>query len=89
MDRFKLSFLLRLILAVVALILLLLWVYRCQEYKPKSSPLRVMTYSSFSMPEGPGPVLKALYERRFQREVEFVEGGDSALMLEKLKALTT
>lgn len=48
-----------------------------------------MTYSSFSMPEGPGPVLKALYERRFQREVEFVEGGDSALMLEKLKALTT
>jgi thiamine transport system substrate-binding protein len=50
--------------------------------------VRVMTYSSFFVPTGPGPLLKAEYEKRFGCDVEFVDGGDSALMVERLKSVS-
>lgn len=79
-------------IAVLALLSGLVWVYfditQDMPGPRKVIPLiRVMTYSSFFMPEGPGPVIKAEYEKRFGGEIEFVEGGDSALMVERLKTL--
>lgn len=46
--------------------------------------LRIMTYGSFILPSGPGPLLQQEFEKSCQCRVEYVDGDDSALFLEKL-----
>lgn len=47
--------------------------------------LKVFTYSSFSSKWGPGPRLKSLFEQSCQCVVEFIEGSDSGVLLQRLK----
>lgn len=47
--------------------------------------LKIFTYSSFSSKWGPGPQLKSLFEQSCKCQVEFVEGSDSGVLLQRLK----
>lgn len=53
-----------------------------QETKPV---LRVFGYASFTGQWGPGPQLKALFEKDCECQVEFIEGSDSGILLQRLK----
>jgi thiamine transport system substrate-binding protein len=52
------------------------------EQKPV---VKIFTYSSFSNKWGPGPKLKTLFEQTCNCVVEFVEGSDSGVLLQRLK----
>lgn len=47
--------------------------------------LRVFAYSSFTAPTGPGPKLKEIFEKSCQCHLEFVEGNDAGMLLQRLK----
>lgn len=66
---------------------LVAWVAHSITAAPKVAPkkLRVMAYSSFLSSFGPASLLKEEFEKTCQCEVELVDGGDSAMMLQKLR----
>jgi thiamine transport system substrate-binding protein len=47
--------------------------------------LRVFGYSSFTGRWGPGPLLKEAFEKNCKCRVEFIEGSDSGILLQRLK----
>lgn len=47
--------------------------------------LRVFGYASFTGRWGPGPSLKELFEKTCKCKVEFIEGSDSGILLQRLK----
>lgn len=47
--------------------------------------LRVFGYASFTGRWGPGPALKELFEKNCNCKVEFIEGSDSGILLQRLK----
>ena len=47
--------------------------------------LRVFGYSSFTSKWGAGPQLKALFEKSCNCTVEFIEGSDAGILLQRLK----
>ncbi len=47
--------------------------------------LRVFGYASFTGRFGPGPILKEQFEKTCQCKVEFIEGSDSGILLQRLK----
>lgn len=47
--------------------------------------LRVFGYASFTGKWGPGPQLKQLFEKTCNCTVEFIEGSDSGILLQRLK----
>ena len=52
----------------------------------ESTPiLRVFGYSSFTGKFGPGPILKDLFESKCNCVVEFIEGSDSGILLQRLR----
>jgi thiamine transport system substrate-binding protein len=53
-----------------------------REQKPT---LKIFTYASFSSKWGPGPVLKEMFEKTCDCRVEFLEGSDSGILLQRLK----
>ena len=55
--------------------------------KPTKNVLRIMTYSSFMLPTGPGPIFKEDFETFCNCIIEYVDGGDSALFIETIKKL--
>lgn len=50
-----------------------------------TATLRVFGYSSFTGRFGPGPLLKAEFEKSCNCKVEFIEGSDSGILLQRLK----
>lgn len=55
-----------------------------QSQKEKRS-LRVFSYSSFSSKYGPGLQLKEAFEKSCDCQVNFIEGNDSGVLIQKLK----
>ena len=54
--------------------------------RPSSSrKLKVFTYSSFQGTQGPGPVLKKLFESQCQCEVALIRAGSANLILQRMK----
>lgn len=53
-----------------------------REQKPV---VKVFTYSSFSSKWGPGPVLQELFEKTCDCKIEFLDGADSGILLQRLK----
>lgn len=60
--------------------------------RPDSNPvagtqatLRVFGYSSFTGRWGPGPLLKEAFEKHCKCKVEFIEGSDSGILLQRLR----
>lgn len=52
----------------------------------KSVPtLRIFGYASFTGRWGPGPLLKEQFEKTCNCKVEFIEGSDSGILLQRLK----
>ncbi|KHD89729.1 MAG: thiamine ABC transporter [Bdellovibrio sp. ArHS] len=47
--------------------------------------LRVFGYASFTGRWGPGPLLKEAFEKTCKCKVEFIEGSDSGILLQRLK----
>ncbi len=47
--------------------------------------LRVFGYSSFTGRWGPGPLLKEAFEKNCKCKVEFIEGSDSGILLQRLR----
>lgn len=47
--------------------------------------VRVFGYSSFTSRWGPGPILKDMFEKSCNCKVEFIEGSDSGILLQRLK----
>lgn len=47
--------------------------------------LRVFGYASFTGRWGPGPLLKEQFEKSCKCKVEFIEGSDSGILLQRLK----
>lgn len=47
--------------------------------------MRVFGYSTFTGRWGPGPLLKAEFEKSCKCKVEFIEGSDSGILLQRLK----
>ncbi|MGE5085801.1 MAG: thiamine ABC transporter substrate-binding protein [Bacillota bacterium] len=57
-----------------------------QSLISSSAPtLRVFGYSAFTGRWGPGPLLKAQFEKDCKCKVEFIEGSDSGILLQRLK----
>jgi thiamine transport system substrate-binding protein len=55
---------------------------RTSEDKPV---LRVYSYNSFTAPWGPGPVLKQMFEKDCNCKIDFAEGADAGILLQRLK----
>lgn len=47
--------------------------------------LRVFGYSTFTGRWGPGPLLKAAFEKSCKCKLEFIEGSDSGILLQRLR----
>lgn len=56
--------------------------FLASEQKPT---IRVFAYSSFTSKWGPGPQLKQLFEQNCECIIEFIEGSDSGILLQRLK----
>lgn len=73
-------------IAVVFSLLFLAVVNRNDDRSSMGTPtLRVFAYSSFTNKWGPGPLLKAAFEKTCECKVEFIEGSDSGILLQRLK----
>lgn len=59
--------------------------YEKKEGHDSRPTLKVFGYSSFTGKWGPGPVLKELFEKSCQCKVEFMEGSDAGILLQRLK----
>ncbi len=74
-------------LGTIFLGLFIILVYRNSHLKSDTKPvLRVYASSSFISQWGPGPWLKAEFEKTCQCKVEFQESIDSYLMIQKIKS---
>ena len=51
--------------------------------------LRVFSYSSFVSSWGPGPVIKKMFEETCNCRVDFYDGADSAVLLQRIQAEAT
>ena len=59
---------------------------RQQKFVTDDKPiLRVYAYNSFTSKWGPGPVLKEMFEKQCNCRVEFSEGSNAGILLQKLK----
>lgn len=47
--------------------------------------VKIFGYSSFTSKWGPGPKLKELFEKNCKCKIEFIEGSDSGILLQRLK----
>ncbi len=56
---------------------------RSTDLDPKS--LVVVAYSSFLNSWGPGPQLKEQFEKKYGIKIQWIDGGDSALIVERLR----
>lgn len=72
--------------AVVFLALFLMILNRNPSRDGNEKPiLRIYAYSSFTNQFGPGPVLKKIFESTCDCQVEFSEGSDAGILLQRLK----
>ncbi|MBX2988595.1 MAG: thiamine ABC transporter substrate-binding protein [Bdellovibrionaceae bacterium] len=75
-----------LFLATIFVLLFLFALNRDDNGAVDSKPVvRVFGYSSFTGRWGPGPRLKEIFERNCNCQVEFIEGSDSSVLLQRLK----
>lgn len=76
-----------LFVAVVFVGLFLALLNKNDESKPQETKpvLRVFGYSSFTGQWGPGPGLKELFEKDCECQVQYIEGSDSGILLQRLK----
>lgn len=73
-------------IAVVFSVLFLAVVNRNDDKSSTGVPvLRVFGYSSFTSKWGPGPLLKEAFEKTCNCKVDFIEGSDSGILLQRLK----
>lgn len=74
-------------LAAVFLFLFIAHVNKNQSFliREQKAVLKVFTYSSFASKWGAGPALKAIYEKSCNCQVEFIEGADASIILQRLK----
>lgn len=74
-------------LAAVFLFLFIAHVNKNQSFliREQKAVLKIFTYSSFSSKWGAGPALVAMYEKTCNCQVEFIEGADAAILLQRLK----
>lgn len=56
--------------------------FMIRDQKPA---VKIFTYSSFSSKWGPGPVLQEMFEKSCDCHVEFLDGSDSGILLQRLK----
>lgn len=47
--------------------------------------VRIYSYSSFTAPWGPGPILKQMFEKDCNCRVDYAEGADAGILLQRLK----
>lgn len=59
--------------------------YEKKEGHDSRPILKIFGYSSFTGKWGPGPILKDMFEKNCQCKVEFMEGSDSGILLQRLK----
>ncbi len=78
-------FLLFLVTIYVGLFLYLMNQKKMSKTADEVPTLRVFAYSSFSGSMGPGPALKEAFEQTCACRVEFIEGSDSGILLQRLK----
>lgn len=52
---------------------------------PKAKVLRVLSYSAFVNSWGPGPAIADLFQKQYGIKVEFQDGGDAGLLIQRLK----
>lgn len=76
-----------LFLATIYLVLFLAILNRSEEISGQGAKptLRVFGYSSFTGKWGPGPQLKELFEKDCNCRVEYIEGSDSGVLLQRLR----
>jgi thiamine transport system substrate-binding protein len=74
-------------LTVVFLGLFVAVINKTDDGKPKQAMpiLRVFGYASFTGQWGPGPKLKELFEKDCGCQVQYIEGSDSGILLQRLK----
>lgn len=74
-------------LAAIFLFLFVAHVNKNQTFlvREQKAVLKVFTYASFASKWGPGPILKEIFEKSCNCEVDFIEGADSAILLQRLK----
>lgn len=54
-------------------------------FRDQKPTVKVFTYSSFSSKWGPGPVLKEIFEKTCDCHIEYLDGADSGILLQRLK----
>jgi thiamine transport system substrate-binding protein len=74
-------------IAVIFLGLFVAILNKTDDKRPQESKaiLRVFGYSTFTGQFGPGPQLKELFEKDCDCQVQFIEGSDSGILLQRLK----
>jgi thiamine transport system substrate-binding protein len=53
--------------------------------REQKSIVKIFTYSSFSSKWGPGPILQQMFEKTCNCKVEFLDGADAGILLQRLK----
>ncbi|HOZ87416.1 MAG TPA: hypothetical protein PL029_06645, partial [Bacteroidia bacterium] len=53
--------------------------------RDQKTTLKIFTYASFSSKWGPGPILKEMFEKTCDCRVEYLDGSDSGILLQRLK----
>ncbi len=76
-----------LFLAAVFTILFIVHINKNQSFliREQKPIVKIFTYASFSSKWGPGPVLQEMFEKVCNCQIEFLEGSDSGILLQRLK----
>ncbi len=76
-----------LFIATVFTILFIAYLNKNQSFlvHDQKPTVKIFTYSSFSSKWGPGPVLKEMFEKTCDCHVDFLEGADAGILLQRLK----
>lgn len=74
-----------LFLSTVFFLLIFSFFNKQNKLEQVKSTVRIFGYSSFISKFGPGPELKEIFEKTCDCQVDFIEGADSAILLQRIK----
>jgi thiamine transport system substrate-binding protein len=76
-----------LFLAAVFTLLFIAHINKNQSFliRDQKPTVKIFTYSSFSSKWGPGPVLQEMFEKTCDCHLEYLDGSDSGILLQRLK----
>ena len=85
MKQYRLFAIYALVIALGIIILFLPYIVSTNDYAESEDTLKVLTYSSFIKPWGPGPHIAELFKEKTGIHIKWINAGNAGLILERLK----